>query len=245
MSDLRRGPGRHPRLRRFLLSTGQRGSVKLAGHEDPRFEIVSAPRARRKKRCWNEPRRSPRDPERAERRKERQEIVAARNAQLAERKSLEEEARRREAAERAARKRPRPPFARRSDEWKKRPVPSRASRGGRLGGPPRTPSASHSGRPAIRAKSPQTQGQTDNALRMRALCHHRSSSASLTRGSLKARRWPGRFPDQARGWSPQLWNEVAAASVSSAGCLAHLLRDIDQRRAPRRRIGRTPPFPRR
>jgi hypothetical protein len=43
------------------------------------------------------------DPERAERRKAREVIVAARNARLAERKAAEEEARQREAAERAAR----------------------------------------------------------------------------------------------------------------------------------------------
>src|SRR3954447_16148166 len=43
------------------------------------------------------------NPERAERRKAREEIVAARNARMAERKAAENEARQRDAAERAAR----------------------------------------------------------------------------------------------------------------------------------------------
>jgi hypothetical protein len=88
-ADSPRRAGMPARLRRFLLSTGQRGPVKNRFMRTPDLADRLSAAREAKKALLERAKAIAESPERAERRKARQEIVAARNARMAERKAAE------------------------------------------------------------------------------------------------------------------------------------------------------------
>ena len=225
------------RLRRFLLSTGQGGSVKTAGMRTPDLADRLSAAREAKKALLERAKAIAENPERAERRKARQEVVAARNARLAERKAAEEEARRREAAERAAREAAEAAIREAQRQAERRDPRQAARRGGGPAGRRGSRARGHSGRPPRRAKSPQAEGQA-LAQDRRQIGIVRPASLPADLPSRRCRRVS--VADQAREVKRSTLDRSAGARLS-----AHLLRDVDQRAAPQRRTGRTPPSPRR